>query len=149
MRSSQPARHSGRQNSPERGGAWTQTIAILDDRAGFRGAVAETLRGKSLQTLEFEDGDSLIDRIQTDRPDVIVINDGVMASSELAGLVHRLRSLEPKVPIILLTNHRTEPAREGGSADQAASAVDRCIQKPYGPLELIDTVNKLLSAAGR
>jgi len=124
-----------------------RTVLIADNQPGFRRVIAETLGAGRYKIIEAQDGEEVIRQARSQRPDLILVNTAVQ-NPDVCGVVHVLRAHEQtaSIPIILLTDNHGDDLTEC-SADQAVSAVDRCIAKPFSPVELVETVERLLPAA--
>lgn len=123
-----------------------RTILIADDQPGYRRVLAETLSSAGLEVIEAADGHTVVRQARAKRPDLILVNDA-LHNPDVAGVVHVLRAHDhtASIPIVLLTHNGHAESRAECSADHAASAVDRCISKPFSPLELVETVDRLMT----
>ena len=124
-----------------------RTVLVADDQPGFRRAIAETLGSCGLAVIEAADGHTVVRQAHDHRPDLILVNDG-LHDPDVASVVHVLRAHDHTagIPIILLTQNGQSESLAECSADHAAAAVDRCISKPFSPLELVETVDRLLQS---
>ena len=125
-----------------------RTILIADNQPGFRQVIADTVLCGGIEVIEAYDGHSLVRRARDDRPDLILVNDA-LHNPDVGSAVHLLRAHDhtADIPIILLTESRSGDEAEG-SADQAAAVVDQCLSKPFSPLELVETIDRLLEPLG-
>ena len=114
---------------------------IVDDDAPLRELVRTVLEGAGVEVDEASSAAET--RLQlTDRsPDVLVLDLGLPDADGFA-LCRELKAARPALPIVVLTGNDAVAAE--GSAVSAGA--DAFLHKPFGPLELIDVVERL---AGR
>ena len=122
-----------------------RNILTIEDHAGIRKLIRITLQFEGHQTLEAVDGDSGLAAALAQRPDLMLVD--VMLPGRLDGLdVCRQVRQHPTLsdlPIILLTALNSAQDRQKGF-DAGANAY---LVKPFRPLELIDTISRVLGHA--
>jgi len=119
-----------------------KTIIIVDDDDDIRELVEITLEDSQYRLYTAEDGAAGLKAIQTHRPDLVIL-DWVMP--ELTGLevVRNLRenSITAGIAVVLLTSQDNRDHQE----EIQTLGIFSYLQKPFSPLELIQTVQKALA----
>ena len=102
----------------------TDTILVVDDEPSIRRAIAKAF--SSATVLEAETLAEALVHAQDGYPDVVLL-DQQLPDGEGLDSVSRLRSIDPELPVVLLTGH--------GSTDLAVEAlkmgVTDYIEKPF------------------
>jgi two-component system cell cycle sensor histidine kinase/response regulator CckA len=135
---------------PDPGGGH-ETVLLVEDRDAVRSTVGRQLRGAGYAVIECSDGAEVIE--QSERgvlaaPD-LVVTDLAMPRMDGEELVLRLRSMWPKVPVVIITGF---DARATGRRIVESGLADCVLEKPFESGELLGTVRRLLdarAAAGR
>ena len=115
-------------------------VLIVDDRAEIRRLVQMTLELGEFEFMEAADGPTALHLIRSAQPDVILLD--IMMPGGLDGLdVCRAVKTDPNVRsrIVLLTARGQQKDIEDG----LKAGADAYLVKPFSPLELIDTVERL------
>lgn len=120
-------------------------ILVVEDQADIRQLIRMTLEFGPYEVHEAENGESGWHMVQALRPDLVLLD--VMMPGSLDGYqvcqkVKVERSLQ-HIPVVMLTA-RGLPADLAMGRQAGANAY---LAKPFSPLELIDTVDKLLTEA--
>ncbi|GJL51858.1 response regulator [Candidatus Nitrospira salsa] len=119
-----------------------KTIIIVDDDDDIRELVEITLEDSQYRLYTAEDGAAGLKAIQAHRPDLVIL-DWVMP--ELTGLevVRKLRenSITAGIAVVLLTSQDNRDHQE----EIQTLGIFSYLQKPFSPLELIQTVQKALA----
>jgi len=118
-------------------------VLIVEDRADIRKLIRMTLEFADYEIHEASDGRAGLDLARDTRPDIALLD--VMMPGELDGLqlCRQLRS-DPAMrhlKVLLLTARGQQRDREAG---QLAGA-DAYLVKPFSPLQLIETIERLLT----
>lgn len=120
-------------------------ILIVEDQADIRKLIRMTLEFEAYEIHEAADGGFGLRMASAVKPDVILLD--VMMPGELDGLqVCQRVKADPALAatkIVLLTARGQVRDREAG---QQAGA-DEYLVKPFSPLQLIDTLDRLLATA--
>lgn len=120
-----------------------QRVLIVEDRADIRKLIRMTLEFADYEIHEASDGRSGLQLARATHPDIALLD--VMMPGELDGLqlCRQLRSdpVMRQVKVVLLTARGQERDREAG---QLAGA-DAYLVKPFSPLQLIETIERLLA----
>jgi Response regulator containing CheY-like receiver, AAA-type ATPase, and DNA-binding domains len=112
-------------------------LALVDDDEDFRLALAERLSLEDMAVQQFSSAESLLRTVSADFPGVVV-TDLRMPNMDGRQLVERLMSLDPDLPVVMMTGH--------GDVTEAVDALHRgaydFLVKPFAPDRLIQTLNR-------
>ncbi|TVR11257.1 MAG: sigma-54-dependent Fis family transcriptional regulator [Planctomycetota bacterium] len=115
----------------------SDTILVIDDEPAIRRAIVKAF--PAVTVLQAESVSEALERTQDGYPDVVLLDQQLPDGQGLEA-VSRLRSIDPELPIILLTGH--------GSTDLAVEAlkigVTDYIEKPFKIERLRLTVGNIL-----
>jgi two-component system phosphate regulon response regulator PhoB len=118
-------------------------VLIVEDQTDIRKLIRMTLEFESYEIHEACDGAFGLRMAQAVRPDLMLLD--VMMPGEMDGLqvcqAIKADAALKHVKIILLTARGQARDREAG--EQAGA--DEYLVKPFSPLQLIDTIERLLS----
>jgi len=121
-----------------------KTLLIADDDPDLRLLLQTTLEDPAYRILEASDGESALQLVRQERPDVVIL-DRMMP--KLDGLeVARAVLADPDIrhiPLILLTALEQPVAGE----DEPVPKVFAYLVKPFSPLQLLETVRQALGQA--
>jgi PAS domain S-box-containing protein len=117
------------------------TVLLADDNADMRAYVCRLL-GRQYQVLSVEDGETALERILADPPD-LVLADVMMPRLDGFGLVQALRRRRQTIPVILLSARADEESRIEGLERGA----DDYLIKPFSANELLARVGTHLDLA--
>ncbi len=117
-------------------------VLIVEDQADIRKLIRMTLEFEDYEIHEASDGSFGLSMARATRPDIVLLD--VMMPGELDGLqvCQRLKS-DPEmryVKVVLLTARGQPRDREAGRQ----AGADEYLVKPFSPLQLIETVERLL-----
>jgi DNA-binding response OmpR family regulator len=114
-------------------------VLIVDDDEVIRSLLRLTLPDEGYDLVEAEDGDQALQITDADQP-ALVLLDWRMPGISGKDVLTALKQRHPDVPVIVLT---AEP--EANVRAQAESlGADVFISKPFSPLQLLATVERLL-----
>lgn len=120
-------------------------VLIVEDQTDIRKLIRMTLEFESYEIHEAADGATGLRLARDLAPDLMLLD--VMMPGELDGLqVCQAVKTDPSirnVKVVLLTARGQARDREAG--DQAGA--DEYLVKPFSPLQLIDTIERLLAVA--
>ena len=122
-----------------------KTILIADDHDHLRLLVSTTLDGPDYRIIEARDGEEACALAQTESPDLLIL-DWMMPGKSGIQVIETLRG-DPSlhdVPVILLTARAQNADRNRAST----LGVSSYLVKPFSPIELMETVEKILGEAG-
>jgi CheY-like chemotaxis protein len=126
---------------PTAGG--TETIFLVEDRDSVRATIARHLRSAGYTVEDFRDGAEVVERIERGSltsPD-LVVTDLAMPRMDGEQLVVRLKSVWPKVPVLIVTGYDARASAERMMEDGLA---DDLLQKPFESEQLLLAVRQLL-----
>jgi len=122
-----------------------KTILIADDHDHLRLLVTTTLEGPDYRIIEARDGDEACELAIAEAPDLLIL-DWMMPGKSGIQVIEALRE-EPglrDVPVILLTARAQSADRNRA----ATLGVNSYLVKPFSPIELMETVEKILGERG-
>ena len=122
-----------------------KTILIADDHDHLRLLVAKTLGGPDYRIIEARDGDEAYSLALTESPDVLIL-DWMMPGKTGIQVVEALRKDADfrDVPVIMLTARAQNADRNRA----VTLGVHSYLVKPFSPIELMETVEKILGERG-
>ncbi len=120
-------------------------LLIADDLVPIRQMVRITLSTQGWTILEAENGAKALELARSEHPDLVLLDVDMGSGLNGFDVCRELKSSDDtkSIPIVMLTAHDSESDRAVGFAAGAA----QYLTKPFGPLELIDTIRTLLAPA--
>ena len=120
-------------------------LLIADDLVPIRQMVRITLSTQGWTILEAENGTTALEMARSEHPDLMLLDVDMGAGPNGFDVCRELKSADATkdIPIVMLTAHDSESDRAVGFAAGAA----QYLTKPFGPLELIDTIRTILAPA--
>jgi DNA-binding response OmpR family regulator len=120
-------------------------LLIADDLVPIRQMVRITLSTQGWTILEAENGQRALEMARAEHPDLMLLDVDMGAGPNGFDVCRELKAAEDTkgIPIVMLTAHDSESDRAVGFAAGAA----QYLTKPFGPLELIDTIRTILAPA--
>ncbi len=115
-----------------------QTILVVDDDAGIRDVIAESLRGHGYRTFDAADAPGMARVLESEAVDLILLDvlmpgeNGLSACQRLARVAHP--------PVVMLSALDTPPDRVAG----LNAGADYYLGKPSSPAELLAVVQATL-----
>ena len=118
-------------------------VLLVDDEKEFVTALAERLELRGFQVLVAMDGESALGTIETDLPQVVVLD---LKMPGIGGLevLKRIKAQQLQIPVIILTGHGS---LKEGQEGMALGAFDHLI-KPIDIAVLIDKIKQAARAFG-
>ena len=116
-----------------------ELIMIVDDEAGVRELLRDTLKIAGFETVEADNGMSALTVLRSHKPDLIII-DINMPLMDGFELVERLRATGDLVPVLMLTARNDQQDISRG----LTLGADDYVVKPFGLEELILRVKAIL-----
>ena len=117
----------------------TSDVWIVDDDRSIRWVLEKALSKLSIRITSFENGSEVLDRIQTESPDLI-ISDIRMPQTDGITLLDRIKATHPDLPVIIMTAYsdldQTVSAFQGGAFE--------FLSKPFDIDEAVNLVNRAL-----
>jgi DNA-binding response OmpR family regulator len=120
-------------------------LLIADDLVPIRQMVRITLSTQGWTIVEAENGQQALEMARAERPDLMLLDVDMGSGPNGFDVCRELKSADDTkgIPIVMLTAHDSESDRAVGLAAGAA----QYLTKPFGPLELIDTIRTILTPA--
>lgn len=120
-------------------------LLIADDLVPIRQMVKITLSTQGWTIIEAENGQKALDLARSEHPDLMLLDVDMGPGPNGFDVCRELKSADDTkaIPIVMLTAHDSESDRAVGFAAGAA----QYLTKPFGPLELIDTIRTILAPA--
>jgi two-component system phosphate regulon response regulator PhoB len=118
-------------------------ILIADDDDSVRSLLRATLPEDGYEVLEAADGDEALEVIGRQPPHLVLL-DWNMPKRSGAQVLDELKRRHPELPVVVLTAEHQPLQR----ARAEALGVDVFLTKPFSPLELLDTIERLLPERG-
>ncbi len=121
--------------------ALAKKILIIDDSAGIRQVVSETLKTAGYEVIEGVDGVDAMAKLNGQKIH-LVICDVNMPNMDGIEMVKQIKQMvEHKfTPIIMLTTEFGEEKKQEGKA----AGVKAWVVKPFKPAQMLDAVSKLI-----
>ncbi|MBL8346973.1 MAG: response regulator [Rubrivivax sp.] len=120
-------------------------VLIVEDQSDIRKLIRMTLEFEAYEIHEASDGASGLRMARAVMPSIVLLD--VMMPGEMDGLqVCQAIKADPKlrgVTVVLLTARGQARDQEAGRA----AGADEYLVKPFSPLQLIDTIERLMAAA--
>lgn len=119
------------------------TLLVADDLVPIRQMVRITLSTQGWTILEAKNGVEALEVARTQRPDLILLDVDMGPGPNGFEVCKQIKSApETKdIPVVMLTAHESDSDRAVGFAAGAT----QYLTKPFGPLELIDTIRGILT----
>ena len=116
-------------------------VLIVEDQEEVATIVSLALKGIGLQSVRAPNGDKALEFLNTNRPDMIVLDIGLpgMSGWELLEIIQAWRKDE-RIPILVTTAFRDPANRLVGKLQD----VDHYLPKPYEITELQEIASRLL-----
>ena len=118
-----------------------KTILVADDEEDLRTIVHMTLEDPQYRILEAADGNSVLQLVQQERPDLLIL-DWMMPGKTGLEVIKILRdiSVAQHLPVILLTANDSSP----DLAELETLGMFAYLKKPFSPLQLLKQVQTAL-----
>ncbi|HYK97902.1 MAG TPA: response regulator [Candidatus Acidoferrales bacterium] len=119
------------------------TLLVADDLVPIRQMVRITLSTQGWNILEAKNGTEAMEMARTNKPDLILLDVDMGPGPNGFEVCKTLKAdaATKAIPIVMLTAHESESDRGIGFAAGAT----QYLTKPFGPLELIDTIRGILA----
>jgi DNA-binding NtrC family response regulator len=112
-------------------------VAIIDDEADMRTSVAQWLALSDFDALTFDGAEAALKALGADFPG-IVVSDIRMPGIDGMGLLRKLQSVDPGLPVILMTGHGDVPM----AVEAMRIGAYDFIEKPFEPDRLAELCRK-------
>jgi DNA-binding response OmpR family regulator len=120
-------------------------ILVVDDEADIRSFLSAALKEAGFEVMVAEDGDSALDKISKQIPDLISL-DLVMPRKSGAKLYHELSKHKEwsKIPVIIVTGHARDELGKSDLKELTMSGPGIYLEKPVKPDNYIAAIKGLL-----
>ena len=115
-------------------------ILIAEDDTSLSGFLSDELRGQGFSVEQALDGEAAIHALEANRRYNLLILDLNLPKLDGISLVQRLRPLQPRLPVLVLTAR----SRVEDKVSALESGADDCLTKPFSLVELLARVHALL-----
>ncbi len=115
-------------------------VLLVDDDPAVRLLIKTTLPEDEFEVVEAQDGEDALDRVREEAPALVVL-DWRMPEQSGEEVLRVLKRRDERMPVIVLTAERELGARE--IAERLGA--DEFLTKPFSPLQLLATIERLLA----
>jgi two-component system, chemotaxis family, chemotaxis protein CheY len=122
-------------------------ILVVDDVDVVRLVISKILKRAGHSVEEANSGDQALARVTRRAPDAVV-TDLWMPGSDGLGLINTLQANFPAVAILAMTGGSPKYSQESSLEQARRAGVVQILMKPIDKVELVDAVDRALSAAG-
>lgn len=122
-------------------------IVVIDDEPFSRRLLLDTLAARHIPATDGGGVEHARDAVHSHNCSMLVIN-GTSNPSQTAEALHAIRAdrRTASLPVLLLVpRHDDTDGSQDGSLDHAVAVADRCVPKPFSPVELLEAVECLLA----
>ncbi|MGB2874587.1 MAG: response regulator [Gaiellaceae bacterium] len=116
-------------------------VLVVDDDESIRTLLRMTLADDAYEVTEAADGTEVMDLLDQSLPDLVLL-DWKMPGRHGAFVLDDLKGRYPKLPVIVLTAEGRDTQRALADALRA----DAFLTKPFSPLQLLETIERLLGS---
>ena len=119
------------------------TLLVADDLVPIRQMVRITLSTQGWTILEAKNGSEALEMAKANKPDLILLDVDMGPGPNGFEVCKTIKSdpATKEIPVVMLTAHESDSDRAIGFAAGAT----QYLTKPFGPLELIDTIRGILA----
>jgi two-component system alkaline phosphatase synthesis response regulator PhoP len=122
-------------------------VLLVDDDLDFVAANKAVLENNGYEVAVAYDGKECLEKVRSDRPDVIILDVMMATRSDGFNVSRDLRNSEhtKSIPILMVTSiNETVPYRF--ERDETWLPVDSFVEKPIEPQQLLEEVSRMLDA---
>jgi two-component system, OmpR family, phosphate regulon response regulator PhoB len=114
-------------------------VLIVDDDESIRTLLRLTLPDDAYEVVEAADGNEVAGLLDEGQPDLVLL-DWKMPGRHGAFVLDELKGGDPTLPVIVLTAEGRDSQRALADALHA----DAFLTKPFSPIELLETIERLV-----
>ncbi|TMC74798.1 MAG: response regulator [Chloroflexi bacterium] len=118
-------------------------LLVADDLVPIRQMVRITLSTQGWTIVEAKNGNEALDLVRPEKPDLVLLDVDMGPGPNGFDVCRQIKADEATkdIPVVMLTAHESDSDRAIGFAAGAT----QYLTKPFGPLELIDTIRGILA----
>ena len=118
-------------------------LLVADDLVPIRQMVRITLSTQGWTIVEAKNGNEALELVRTEKPDLVLLDVDMGPGPNGFDVCRQIKADETtkEIPVVMLTAHESDSDRAIGFAAGAT----QYLTKPFGPLELIDTIRGILA----
>ena len=118
-------------------------LLVADDLVPIRQMVRITLSTQGWTIVEAKNGNEALELVRSEKPDLVLLDVDMGPGPNGFDVCRQIKADEATkdIPVVMLTAHESDSDRAIGFAAGAT----QYLTKPYGPLELIDTIRGILA----
>ncbi|TME27322.1 MAG: response regulator [Chloroflexi bacterium] len=118
-------------------------LLIADDLVPIRQMVRITLSTQGWTIVEAKNGNEALELTRTEKPDLVLLDVDMGPGPNGFDVCRQIKAdaSTKDIPVVMLTAHESDSDRAIGFAAGAT----QYLTKPFGPLELIDTIRGILA----
>jgi len=118
-------------------------LLVADDLVPIRQMVRITLSTQGWTIVEAKNGNEALALVRSEKPDLVLLDVDMGPGPNGFDVCRQIKADEATkdIPVVMLTAHESDSDRATGFA----AAATQYLTKPFGPLELIDTIRGILA----
>ncbi|TMG56395.1 MAG: response regulator [Chloroflexi bacterium] len=118
-------------------------LLVADDLVPIRQMVRITLSTQGWTIVEAKNGNEALDLVRSEKPDLVLLDVDMGPGPNGFDVCRQIKADQATkdIPVVMLTAHESDSDRAIGFAAGAT----QYLTKPFGPLELIDTIRGILA----
>jgi two-component system phosphate regulon response regulator PhoB len=118
-------------------------LLVADDLVPIRQMVRITLSTQGWTIVEAKNGNEALELVRSEKPDLVLLDVDMGPGPNGFDVCRQIKADEATkhIPVVMLTAHESDSDRAIGFAAGAT----QYLTKPFGPLELIDTIRGILA----
>jgi len=118
-------------------------LLVADDLVPIRQMVRITLSTQGWTIVEAKNGNEALDLVRSEKPDLVLLDVDMGPGPNGFDVCRQIKADEATkdIPVVMPTAHESDSDRAIGFAAGAT----QYLTKPFGPLELIDTIRGILA----
>ena len=118
-------------------------LLVADDLVPIRQMVRITLSTQGWTIVEAMNGNEALELVRSEKPDLVLLDVDMGPGPNGFDVCRQIKADEATkdIPVVMLTAHESDSDRAIGFAAGAT----QYLTKPFGPLELIDTIRGILA----
>ena len=118
-------------------------LLVADDLVPIRQMVRITLSTQGWTIVEAKNGQEALELTRSEKPDLVLLDVDMGPGPNGFEVCRQIKADETTkdIPVVMLTAHESDSDRAIGFAAGAT----QYLTKPFGPLELIDTIRGILA----